>query len=224
MTFPPSDPNRCQTLAEQKTNDAFFIYGQKPSFLATVRGYALLVAVAASNFPAVFLTASPRPLSQGHWTAREEGAGSRGEGKIVWSNDECLCEMVLTTEGMYFIGSDARFLYRMKPQSVRVEYGLAGCNEGMSTLFKLSNVHARARLGFPGPSEVMRLVTLVRPRAVEGCGLPLDDSLSAMQVRGEGAVVDALRNWTAVNGWHRLRERLFDQGRNCHEVTIPCCK
>lgn len=45
-------------------------------------------------------------------------------------------------------------------------------------------------------------------------------SLAASQIVGKGPVVDALRNWTAVNGWHRLRERLFDWGKDSHQSLL----
>ena len=40
----------------------------------------------------------PQP---GHWRVREEGR------LITWSNDECLCELTLTPEGLFFVGSNA---------------------------------------------------------------------------------------------------------------------
>lgn len=48
--------------------------------------------------------------------------------------------------------------------------------------------------------------------------------LAVSQIVGQGPVVDALRNWTAVNGWHRLRERLFDWGRDSHQALTDIQK
>ena len=128
---------------------------------------------------------------QGAWCAREQGS------RVIWTNKYSLCELHLTAEGYIFLSDWDRWRGD-KPRAVRVEYGLAGCVDGVNALYKMSNAQARHLLGFSQP----------KPEAVADVLLQYD----------EGSAAHKLVKWCEHAGWHELQRRLLERGPVAEEV------
>lgn len=127
---------------------------------------------------------------EGAWCARLEGT------RVVWTNKHSYAELHLTVEGFVFL-SDWHRWRSERPQAVRVEYGMAGCVDGVNVLYTLNNSDARRFLGLASPSaEAKADLATAPPESLEG----------------------RLYEWTELNGWHNLQRRLLDRGRDAELV------
>jgi len=97
---------------------------------------------------------------QGAWCARLVGS------RVVWTNKHNLCELHLTPEGFIFL-SDWDQWKGHRPSAVRVEYGMAGCVDGVNVLYNMSNMDARRTLGLAEPTDKMALETLEKAHVAD---------------------------------------------------------
>jgi len=111
-----------------------------------------------------------------------------------------LCELHLTPEGFIFL-SDWDQWKGHRPSAVRVEYGMAGCVDGVNVLYNMSNMDARRTLGLAEPTDKMALETLEKAHVAD------QESAAAK-----------LYAWCKDYGWHSLQRRLFERGRDADEV------
>lgn len=79
---------------------------------------------------------------------------------------------------------------------MRVEYGMAGCTDGVNRLYTLTNLQARRLLLLPEPPEAATQRVAQAPTQ---------------------SVTGKLYAWCSMHGWHDLQRRLLDRGRSALE-------
>ena len=126
---------------------------------------------------------------EGNWRGRMRGS------RVVWDNKHSLVELHLTTEGFVFL-SDCDEWRSQRSRAVRVEYGMAGCTDGVNRLYTLTNLQARRLLLLPEPPEAATQRVAQAPTQ---------------------SVTGKLYAWCSMHGWHDLQRRLLDRGRSALE-------